>query len=109
MRQLINMGSLVKNTANHNRANVGVLFLNLSGKKVRICPFYMRSVKGMFQALFPAGYKRKEEGMIAGYQSPSLRTQPTLRGMAKSPTLKPDFAAKKWQNGKNSFGIFMST
>ena len=30
-----------------------MLFLNLPGKKVRICPFYIQSVKGMFQALFP--------------------------------------------------------
>ena len=65
-RQLINIGSLVKNTANHNRANLGVLFLNQSGKKVRICPFYMRSVKGIFHALFPPGYKRKGKGMITG-------------------------------------------
>ena len=56
----------VKNTANHNRANSGVFFLNQSRKKVRICPFYMRSVKGMFQALFLSGYKRKGEGLIAG-------------------------------------------
>ena len=52
-RQLINIGSLMKNTANHNRANLGVLFLNQSGKKVRICPFYMGSIKGMFQPLSP--------------------------------------------------------
>ena len=60
--QLINVGSLVKNTTNHNRANLGEVFLNQSGKKVRICSFYMRSVKGMFQALFPQGYKRKTGG-----------------------------------------------
>ena len=57
----------MKNTANQNRANLGVLFLNQSGKKVGICPFYMQSVKGMFQALFPTGYKKKGEGLITGY------------------------------------------
>ena len=65
-RQLLTLKSREKKTANHNRANLGVLFLNQSGKKVRICPFNMRSVKGMFQALFPSGYKRKGEGLIAG-------------------------------------------
>ena len=56
-----------KNTANHNRANLVVLFLNQSEKKVRICPFYMRSDEGIFQALFLLGYKRKGEGLIVGY------------------------------------------
>ena len=64
MQQLINIGSLVKNAAKQNRAVLGVLFLNQSGKKVRNCPFYMRSV---FQVLFPRGYKKKGEGLTAGY------------------------------------------
>ena len=41
------------------------------------------------------------------HQSPSPRTRPTLRGVAESPTLKPDFVAKKWQNEKNSFQDIM--